>query len=59
MKNLTAKKAAYIIDLVKSVNKDIDYAISIVVWYTNTDSEQREVEYLINKNWNRNFESRH
>lgn len=46
-------KANYITKLVKSVGKNLDYALSIVVWYTMTDKEQKEVEQLIQDNWNK------
>ena len=49
----TTQKANYIINLVKSVNKTLDYALSIVCWYTMTDREQQEVENLIKQNFNK------
>lgn len=45
------KKASYIIKLTKSVNKSLEYALSIVCWYTMTDREQAEVEALVKSNW--------
>lgn len=45
------QKALYIIAVVKSVNKSLQYAIDIVCWYTNTDREQKAVENEIFKNW--------
>ena len=41
------KKARYIANLVKSVNKDMDYALSIVCWYTMTDKEENIISDLI------------
>jgi len=41
--------ANYITAMVKSIGKDLNYALSIVVWYTNTDEEQNLVEELIIK----------
>ena len=37
-------KAKYIINIVKSVGKDIDYALDIVAWYTMTDDEEEQVK---------------
>lgn len=45
------EKANYIIGMVKSVGKTLDYAVDIVAWYTSTDAEQIEVENLIKSNW--------
>lgn len=56
MKQKTATpqdKANYIIKLIKSAGKDLQYAINTSVWYTNTDREQKEVEQLIQYNWNK------
>ena len=56
MKGKTAtpqEKANYIIRLMKSVGKDLQYAIDTAVWYTMTDREQKEVEQLIQDNWNK------
>jgi hypothetical protein len=41
------KKARYIVNLVKSVNKDMDYALSIVCWYSMTDNEDLILSNLI------------
>jgi hypothetical protein len=41
------KKARYIVNIVKSVNKDMDYALSIVCWYTMTDKEENIISNLI------------
>jgi hypothetical protein len=39
--------ATYICNMVKSEKKSKDYALSIVAWYTMTDSEQKKVEEII------------
>ena len=44
-------KAKYIINIVKSVGKDIDYALDIVAWYTMTDGEEEQVKQSIINNW--------
>ena len=44
-------KAKYIINIVKSVGKDIDYALDIVAWYTMTDDEEEQVKQSIINNW--------
>jgi hypothetical protein len=41
------KKANYIIDMIKSVGKTKEYAISIAVWYCMNEKEQKEVEEII------------
>lgn len=45
------KTANYIIGMVKSVGKSLDYAISIIVWYSMTDQDDKAVETLIRKKW--------
>ena len=50
MKN-TDKLAEYIVRLYKSLNKDIKDALDMVVWYTMTDTEQKEVEEKIKQIW--------
>jgi hypothetical protein len=45
------KKATYIVNLVKSVNKSLDYALDIVSWYTMTDKEEQEVKEAIKAIW--------
>jgi pyrroloquinoline quinone (PQQ) biosynthesis protein C len=51
MTTTATQKANYITNLVKSVDKDINYALSIVCWYTMTDREQKEVEEIIKQNF--------
>jgi hypothetical protein len=46
-------KANYIIKLMKSVGKDLKYAIDTAVWYTMTDREREEVEKIIAENWSK------
>ena len=46
-------KANYIIRMTKDIGRDFKYAIDTVVWYTMTDKEQKEVEQLIQDNWNK------
>jgi hypothetical protein len=43
--------AQYIINIVKSVYKDKNYAISIIPWYSYSDEEDEQIEEYINKNW--------
>jgi hypothetical protein len=43
--------AQYIINMVKSVHKDKNYAISIISWYSYSDKEDKQIEEYINKNW--------
>ena len=50
MKN-TDELAQYIVKLYKSLNKDIKDALDMVVWYTMTDAEQKEVEEKIKQIW--------
>ena len=45
------QKANYIINMVKSVGKNLDYALDIVSWYTNNDREDKEVSDIIKANW--------
>jgi hypothetical protein len=41
------RTANYIVNMVKAVNKDLNYALSIVVWYSmNTDSDKKIAEYI-------------
>ena len=43
--------ANYIVNMVKSVNKSLDYALSISCWYTMTDEQNKEVDEFIKENW--------
>lgn len=53
MKNYTVfDKANYIVKMIKSVNKTIDYAIDTAAWYSMTDKEQIQIENEIKKLWN-------
>jgi hypothetical protein len=45
------QKARYIVAVVKSVNKSLNYALDIVTWYTITDSEEKAVKEQIQKFW--------
>jgi hypothetical protein len=45
------KLGRYIINIVKSVGKDKDYAINIVEWYTQTEKQDKEVKEYINNNF--------
>lgn len=45
------KKANYIVNLVKSVGKSLDYALDITAWYTMTDREENEVKQAIKAIW--------
>lgn len=47
----TDELAQYIVKLYKSLNKDIKDALNMVVWYTITDTEQKEVEEKIKQIW--------
>ena len=47
----TEKLADYIVRLYKSLNKSLEDAIEVVVWYTMTDTEQEEVEEKIKQIW--------
>jgi len=46
---LQTKKARYIVNLVKSVDKDINHALYIVGWYCDTPSEEIVLSDLIVK----------
>jgi hypothetical protein len=43
--------AEYIVMVVKSVNKSLNYALDIVAWYTMTDKEEEAVKEQIQKIW--------
>lgn len=43
--------ALYIVSMCKSVNKTVDYAVSIAAWYTDTDNQQTAVEKKIRELW--------
>lgn len=45
------KKANYIVSMVKSVGKSLEYALDIVAWYTMTDKEETEVKEAIKTIW--------
>jgi hypothetical protein len=44
--------ANYIMNLSKSVGKDLNYALSIVEWYSATDKQDKEVKLILNQIWN-------
>ena len=39
-------------NLSKSVGKDLNYALSIVEWYSATDKQDKEVKLILNQIWN-------
>jgi hypothetical protein len=43
--------ANYIMNLSKSVGKDLNYALSIVEWYSATDKQDKEVKLILNQIW--------
>lgn len=43
--------AKYIIMMVKSLNKNKEYALDIVVWYSWTDKQTMEIEQYIKQNF--------
>lgn len=47
----TTQKAEYIVNMVKSVGKSLSYAIDIIVWYSATDTEDKEIEKIIKQIW--------
>ena len=47
----TMDKALYIINITRNVGKSLEYALSILEWYSNTDAEDIELRRLINKYW--------
>lgn len=54
MTNYTiTQKANYIVSMIKSVNKSLEYAIETAVWYSMTDKEQSQIESEIKKLWNK------
>lgn len=48
----TTQKANYIVSMIKSVNKSLEYAVETAAWYSMTDREQSEIENEIKKLWN-------
>jgi hypothetical protein len=49
----TFQKANYIVKMIKSVSKSLDYAIERAAWYSMTNQEQIEIEIEIKKIWNK------
>ena len=47
----TMDKALYIINITRNVGKSLEYALSILEWYSNTDAEDLELKRLIIKYW--------
>lgn len=47
----TMDKALYIINITRNVGKSLEYALSILEWYSDTDAEDIELRRLINKYW--------
>jgi len=49
---MTAKqKAESIVKIMKSLGKDLNYAVDTAGWYTMTDKEQMDVEKLVKELW--------
>lgn len=46
------QKANYIVKMVKSVNKNLEYALDIIVWYSDNDKQDIEIQNEIKKLWN-------
>lgn len=54
MTNYTiTQKANYIVNMIKSVNKSLEYAVDTAAWYSMTNSEQSQIENEIKKLWNK------
>ena len=51
MKTANQKIANSIIKKAKTLKESRDWALSIVVWHTNTNTAQTEVSKFINENW--------
>ncbi len=52
MKNYSPfEKANYIVKMIKSANKSLEYAIDTASWYANSDNEQIQIENEIKKIW--------
>jgi hypothetical protein len=47
------QKANYIVQMIKSVNKSLEYAIETAAWYSMTDKEQLQIENQIKQIWNK------
>jgi hypothetical protein len=47
------QKANYIVKMIKSVNKSLNYAIETAVWYSMTNEEQFKIEQEIKQLWNK------
>jgi hypothetical protein len=47
------QKANYIVNMIKSVNKSLEYAVETAAWYSMTNQEQFEIESEIKKLWNK------
>lgn len=45
------KKANYLVKLYKQLNKSLDYTINMIVWYSMTEAEDKEIENHIRKIW--------
>ena len=43
--------ANYIMNLSKSVGKDLNYALSIVEWYSETHKQDEEIKLILNQIW--------
>ena len=51
--NTTTRKANYIINMTKSISKDLAYALDIICWYSMTEQEDEEIKKIILTNWNK------
>ena len=50
--HIITQKANYIVSMIKSVNKSLEYAVETAVWYSMTDKEQLQIENQIKQIWN-------
>lgn len=46
------QKANYIVKMIKSVNKSLEYALETAIWYSMTNKEDIEIQNEIKKLWN-------
>ncbi len=50
--NNTEKIALYIVRMCKTNNKDLNYALDIVSWYSMTEEQDKKIQNHISKLWN-------
>lgn len=43
--------ALYIVEMCKTIGKDLNYALDIVCWYSMTEEHDKKIENHINKIW--------